>query len=98
MAQNKVLVTGATGFLGSRICQQLLQKTQLHVTGTTCSLGWKSEKLRTAIELSQRQPESERLTLIESDLIKDEECFYKAVRDLKPDYVIHTAFPFIEEV
>ena len=28
----------------------------------------------------------------------DEECFYKSVRDLKPDFVIHTAFPFIEDV
>lgn len=34
----------------------------------------------------------------ELDLLQDEECYYKAIKELKPDYVIHTACPFFHEV
>ena len=36
--------------------------------------------------------------MVQCDLVADPECFYKVVRDLKPDFVIHTAFPFMEDV
>ena len=40
----------------------------------------------------------DRLELHELDLLQDEECYYKAIKELKPDYVIHTACPFFTEV
>ena len=42
----RVLVTGATGFLGSRITYQLLKQTKMTVIGTTSQLEWKGNKLR----------------------------------------------------
>lgn len=40
----------------------------------------------------------DRLDLIECDMVQDPECYYKAIKDVKPDYVIHTAAPFMLDV
>jgi nucleoside-diphosphate-sugar epimerase len=87
----KVLLTGATGFLGSRIAQQLLGRTQMSVIGTSKMKALKEPKLRK--ELANG---TERLKVIECDLIKDPECFARIVVDEKPQFVIHTACPLIE--
>lgn len=31
-------------------------------------------------------------------MIKDPSCFEKVIRDVKPEFVIHTASPFFDEV
>ena len=31
-------------------------------------------------------------------MVQDEECYYKAIKEIKPDFVVHTAAPFIADV
>ena len=31
-------------------------------------------------------------------MLEDPECYYKTIRDHRPDYVIHTAAPFLQNV
>ena len=97
----RVLVTGATGFLGSRITHQLLKSTKMSVIGTSSQVSWKGERLRRTLEdctdLKQTSV-TDRLELVECDMLLDYECFYKAVKECKPDYVIHTACPFMQDV
>ena len=31
-------------------------------------------------------------------MLSDPECYYKAITETKPDYVIHTAAPFMSDV
>ena len=81
----KVLVTGVTGFLGSRIANSLLEQNYL-VRGTVRSLKNK-DKLYPINSL----PHQENLELIEADLLKEED-WDKAVSGCK--YVLHVASPF----
>jgi len=81
----KVLVTGVTGFLGSRIANSLLEQNYL-VRGTVWSLKNK-DKLYPINSL----PHQENLELIEADLLKEED-WDKAVSGCK--YVLHVASPF----
>jgi short-subunit dehydrogenase len=74
----RVVVTGATGYLGSHITKQLLMK-NLQVIGTTRS-AIKAERLKQALDMSGNK----QLTLIECDMIKDPSCFEKVIRDSKP--------------
>ena len=97
----RVLVTGATGFLGSRITHQLLKQTQMKVIGTTSQLEWKGNKLRQALANDKSLDDchlTNRLDLIQCDMASDPECYYKAITETKPDYVIHTAAPFMSDV
>ena len=94
-----VWVTGATGFLGSRITHQLLKSTQMNVIGTTSQIEWKGNRLRETLlkdcgDLDEASV-TDRLELVECDMLTDNECYYKAVKQWKPDYVIHTACPFL---
>ena len=41
----------------------------MSIIGTTSQLGWKEEKLRTALELDSRQKSLERLEMVQCDLI-----------------------------
>ena len=36
--------------------------------------------------------------MMHCDMLNDNECFYKAVKECQPDYVIHTACPFLLDV
>lgn len=68
----KVLVTGATGFLGSRITQQLLQRTNMSVVGTSSEVEWKGAKLREALLRDETMDEAEcidRLELVNCDML-----------------------------
>ena len=68
----KVLVTGATGFLGSRITHQLLKSTQMSVIGTSSQVEWKGEKLKKALSESSDVDEVsviDRLELVECDML-----------------------------
>ena len=40
----------------------------------------------------------DRLELLSCDMLSDQECYYKAIKEVRPDYVIHTAAPFIDDV
>lgn len=96
MAQ-KILLTGATGFLGSRITQQLLQRTQMQIIGTSKHKDIKEKSLRQALSTNPAAAESlARLKVVQCDLLTDPECFARLVLDEKPSFVIHTACPTLE--
>ena len=84
----KVLVTGATGFIGLHCIAQLLQQ-GYSVTGTVRSPN-RIEEVKQAI--SEQQLSTENLSFVEADLTKDE-GWDEAVAGC--DYVLHVASPFI---
>ena len=84
----KVLVTGATGFIGLHCIAQLLQQ-GYSVTGTVRSPN-RIEEVKQAI--SEQQLSTENLSFVEADLTKDE-GWNEAVAGC--DYVLHVASPFI---
>ena len=97
----KVLVTGATGYLGAHVTRTLLKQTQATIIGTSTQVEWKGAKLRQTFEEDESMDghyDIDRLDLVECDMLQDEECYYKAVMETKPDYVIHTAAPFMTDV
>eukprot|EP01022_Parablepharisma_sp_SALTPOND_P030397 TRINITY_DN761_c0_g1_i5.p1 TRINITY_DN761_c0_g1~~TRINITY_DN761_c0_g1_i5.p1 ORF type:complete len:371 (+),score=28.89 TRINITY_DN761_c0_g1_i5:89-1114(+) len=85
LKEAKVLVTGATGFLGAHIILQLLQKRYL-VRGTVRD---KSNEKKLAF--LKTFPSLDHLELVEADLLKPL-TLQEAVKGC--DYVIHTASPF----
>ena len=91
----KVIVTGATGFLGSHITQQLLLKKNFQVIGTTKTL-IKAERLKHTLNLTSQ--EASRVQFLECDMVHEPGCFEKIIRDTKPQFVIHTASPFFYEI
>jgi len=71
------------------------------VIGTSSQVEWKGNKLRQALENDESLDDSysiDRLDLLDCDMLNDPECYYKAIRETKPDYVIHTAAPFMIDV
>jgi len=79
-----VLVTGATGFLGSHIVKQLLDA-GYDVRGTVRNL-----KNASKVEPLRQLPSRSRLELVEVDLM-DKDLWKSVVKDCA--YVIHTASP-----
>ena len=85
-ASTRVLVTGATGFIASRIVEQLLAA-GTHVRGTVRNL-----KKPGDIQVLQQLPGAfERLELVEADLLR-EGSFDKAADGC--DAVVHAASPY----
>ena len=84
----KVLVTGATGFIGLHCVQQLLDK-GYHVRGTVRSMA-RADEVRAAMK--NAGADANRLELVEADLL-DDAGWDEAVAGC--DYVMHVASPFI---
>ncbi len=84
----KVLVTGATGFIGLHCIAQLLQQ-GYSVTGTVRSPD-RIDEVKQAI--SEQQLSTDNLAFVEADLTKDD-GWDEAVAGC--DYVLHVASPFI---
>ncbi len=87
MSEERVLVTGASGFLATHIVQQLLQK-GYRVRGTVRSLQ-NTQRVQPLRDLSTDSRHS--LELVEADLTQAD-SWKDAVKDCK--YVMHTASPF----
>jgi len=87
---DKVLVTGATGFIGLHCIQQLLDQ-GYQVKGTVRSLSKKNEVIDSMKENSLHP---ENLTIVYADLLKDE-GWNEAVEGCR--YVLHVASPFVLE-
>ena len=87
MTENRVLVTGASGYLASHIVKQLLEQ-GYKVRGTVRSL--KDEKKVAPLRKLVENPKYP-LELCEADLL-NENSWIEAVKDCT--YVIHTASPF----
>lgn len=79
-SNNKVLVTGGAGFIGSNLCEALLEKGNNVVCLDNFATG-KRENLEELLKDSN-------FTLIEGDIRKLEDCL-KATKDV--DYVLHQA-------
>ena len=79
-SNNKVLVTGGAGFIGSNLCEALLEKGNKVVCLDNFATG-KRENLEQLLKNSN-------FTLIEGDIRKLEDCL-KATKDV--DYVLHQA-------
>jgi len=84
----KVLVTGATGFIGLHCIAQLLQQ-GYNVTGTVRSPS-RIDEVKQA--LSEQQISTDNLSFVEADLTKDD-GWDEAVSGC--DFVMHVASPFI---
>jgi dihydroflavonol-4-reductase len=84
-----VLVTGATGFIGTHVVEQLLAR-GYHVRGTVRNI----EKA-TAEGILTNLPGAERLELVAADLL-DAASFQDAVMDC--DFVLHVASPYVLDV
>ena len=84
----KVLVTGATGFIGLHCVQQLLDK-GYHVRGTVRSMA-RADEVKAAMK--KAGADANRLELVEADLL-DDAGWDEAVAGC--DYVMHVASPFI---
>lgn len=73
MAQKKVLVTGATGFLGSHVTRRILATTDMTVFGTSSQVEWKGARLRKAFESDENARYSDnlvdRLELLDCDML-----------------------------
>jgi UDP-N-acetylglucosamine 4-epimerase len=79
-SNNKVLVTGGAGFIGSNLCEALLEKENKVV----CLDNFATGKRENIAHLSTNN----NFTLIEGDIRKLEDCL-KATKDV--DYVLHQA-------
>ena len=95
MASNggsKILVTGATGYLGSHVVKELLHTTTHKVIGTTSSLQntGRIKQFRKSIGASPN------FELLEANMVKDKKCFDAILDKQQPQFVIHTACPFME--
>ena len=87
---DKVLVTGATGFIALHCIQQLLDQ-GYQVKGTVRSITKKNEVID-SMKKNSLHPEN--LTIVYADLLKDE-GWNEAVEGCR--YVLHVASPFVLE-
>ena len=85
----KVLVTGITGFLGSRVCLQCLEK-GYQVKGTVRSQN------PAKLKVIEQFPSRENLEIVEANLLDSAEEWKKAIEGCK--YILHTASPFPSEL
>lgn len=87
--QNKtVLVTGAAGFIGSHLCQELL-KQEANVIGVDNFLTGSDDNIKTMVEAVGELEEN--FTLIEADVNQPPETYLAP--GLKIDFVFHLASP-----
>ena len=68
------------------------------VVGTSSQPDSRGRKLREALGAETGLKAAERFDLVACDMLQDEACFARVIQETKPDYVIHTAAPFIAEV
>jgi len=80
LSNKKILVTGGAGFIGSNLCEALLEKGNKVVCLDNFATG-KRENIKEFIE-------DPNFTLLEGDIRKLEDCL-KATKDV--DYVLHQA-------
>ena len=80
LINKKILVTGGAGFIGSNLCEALLEKGNKVVCLDNFATG-KRENLEQLLKDTN-------FTLIEGDIRKIEDCL-KATKDI--DYVLHQA-------
>ena len=88
-----LLLTGVSGHLGSHIAKQLLASSthgSLRIIGT-CSFGKERER-----SLQACLPQHDRLKVLQTNMLKDADCFSRIVRAENIDYVMHTACPVIQ--
>ena len=78
LSNKKILVTGGAGFIGSNLCQALLEKGNQVICMDNFATG-KRENIKEFLE-------DPNFTLIEGDIRKLEDCI-KATKDV--DYVLH---------
>lgn len=83
-----ILITGAAGFIGSHLCERLVD-TGHRVVGfdNFCDF---YERSRKEANLDAKLRRHERFTLIEAD-IRDRDAVFAAFGEHKPDHVIHIA-------
>ncbi|SJZ84890.1 Nucleoside-diphosphate-sugar epimerase [Chitinophaga eiseniae] len=91
MNNKRVLLTGATGFLGSHTIIQLLEK-GYEVTGTLRDMG-RAGAIREMI--AQHTPHTHRLTFAQATL-EEKDIWYELTRQI--DFVQHVASPFPREL
>ena len=86
---DRVLVTGASSFIGSHVVLNLLQKGYL-VRGTLRDLSKKNEVIETTSE-NYNGDINDRLEFVKANLLEDDGWSKAAIGC---DYVIHLASPF----
>ena len=87
-----VIVTGASGFLGSHVTAQLLARGDVKVYGTVRDTS-RPDKVA---HLEQLPGAAERLELVTADLL-DASSVASAIVESQPDTVFHVASPFFNE-
>lgn len=86
--KKRVVVVGATGHFGGRLCRRLLNESDLEIVITSRSI--KSATAFT-VELEKLDPKSD---IRASKLDFDDKSFEADLQALHPDIVVHTAGPF----
>ncbi len=83
----RVMVLGATGVFGSRLCERLVRISNLYITAT-------SRQRARAEHLAQRLTTIAPQSRVEGRAVTIEDGFAKQLRGIAPDVVVHTAGPF----
>jgi nucleoside-diphosphate-sugar epimerase len=84
-----VVITGITGFIGSRVCHTFLKHGGFKVRGTVRST--KNPAKMEPLKKAYGEELFAQLELVEADLL-NEESMFKAIEGAT--YVVHTASPF----
>ena len=86
--KKRVVVVGATGHFGGRLCRRLLNESDLEIVITSRSI--KSATAFT-LELKRLDPKAD---ILASKIDFDDKSFEADLQALHPDIVVHTAGPF----